>query len=703
MTVFWLPWEGGAGPRPNTQMKTSASVTPDGLTAVDPADLLEILKGFPPLEPFHLLLFEQAKTTGTPRVRHCGFAGDPPPCDHFCNATREEALQGAISTSEPVVFSCPLGLLHFAISFELAGPLPCCLMAGGVREKSAGGASPAASAVSREWREEMEARPRMTRPAVEEVATQVQRLLPTLLSRNLHAVTLEKIVRRTRAVAGIAQQFDTAATMETIAAQLCETAVVLFDVPRAVLVTSSLDGRYIRVQGEMGMPTDTEGRVLGRVGEILRDFSTGRRLRREEVEELFPGLDAQATGLPLTSSKEAVGLLILFGAELSLRDLMLLELLTGRAAAKLLSLRREAELIRESSASHRLLSMISALALIDTREELYLQIVEMAADLLQASSGSLMLLDEAGESLRIEAAKGMSLPLARSMNVRLGTGIAGKVAKSGFPLLVNDIERDARVAIANRPRFRTKSFISIPLRPKGAVIGVLNLADKEDQGSFNEADLNQLTSFVAHASVMIERIMALERASRLEELSITDPLTGLYNRRFLEKRLEEELNRSCRQNLSFTLLMVDLDSFKTYNDLCGHVAGDNALWRVAKLLQASAREMDVVTRYGGEEFCLILPGTSKKESLFVAERIRRTIEKEPFPQEARLPLKHLTASLGIASYPEDAGTANSLIHAADLALYQAKNEGRNRLVIYSPELRSTPEPRPDPLPNNHCG
>jgi diguanylate cyclase (GGDEF)-like protein len=285
----------------------------------------------------------------------------------------------------------------------------------------------------------------------------------------------------------------------------------------------------------------------------------------------------------------------------------------------------------------------------------------------------------------------MSLPLARSMNVRVGTGIAGKVAKSGFPLLVQDIEKDSRIGMSNRPRFSTKSFISVPIRPKGETVGVLNLADKEDGGVFGEADLNLLSTFVAHAGVLLERITMLERASLLHELSVTDPLTGLFNRRFLEKRLEEELSRSARQNVRFSMILIDLDHFKQYNDLCGHIAGDNALRRVANLLKLSAREMDVVTRYGGEEFCVILPGTSKDESIFVADRIRRAIEREPFPNEASLPLKCLTASLGIASYPDDASTASALIHAADLALYQAKSTGRNRLILFEPAMRNREE------------
>jgi diguanylate cyclase (GGDEF)-like protein len=186
--------------------------------------------------------------------------------------------------------------------------------------------------------------------------------------------------------------------------------------------------------------------------------------------------------------------------------------------------------------------------------------------------------------------------------------------------------------------------------------------------------------------LMINRAATLEKAGKFEQLAITDPLTGLYNRRFLEDRLQEEFSRSERQQQNFCIILADLDNFKIYNDMCGHLAGDNALRKTSDLMRRSARDMDIVTRYGGEEFCLILPGTRKKESVFVGERIRRAIEAESFPGESHLPLGRLTTSIGIATFPADGVTANELIHAADLALYQAKALGRNRLVLYEASL-----------------
>ena len=368
------------------------------------------------------------------------------------------------------------------------------------------------------------------------------------------------------------------------------------------------------------------------------------------------------------------------------RDQALIELLVNRLASRLESLKTAEGRQLERQFSTRMVAMISELSLVGTRRDLYQQILEMSCELLTATSGSLMLLHETEGTLKIEAAKGMTSSLAKTMSVAYGEGIAGQVAKSGFPMLVNDIERDTRVATKNRPRFKTKSFISLPLEAKDRLIGVLNLADKENGINFTEADLNLIQTFTGHAVRMIDRAATLEKAGKFEQLAITDPLTGLYNRRFLEDRLQEEFSRGERQQQNFCIILADLDNFKIYNDLCGHLAGDNALRKTAEIIRRSAREMDVVNRYGGEEFCLILPGTRKKESVFVGERIRRAIEAESFPGESHLPLGRLTTSIGIATFPADGVTTNELIHAADLALYSAKQSGRNRLVLYEANM-----------------
>jgi len=175
-------------------------------------------------------------------------------------------------------------------------------------------------------------------------------------------------------------------------------------------------------------------------------------------------------------------------------------------------------------------------------------------------------------------------------------------------------------------------------------------------------------------NAMAERLLA--HRHKLEELSVRDGLTGLYNRRELEKRLHQEIQRARRYRRSLSVLMLDIDHFKNVNDHYGHQAGDEVLITVADLIQLNVRPVDVVCRYGGEELAVILPETDEEGARTVAERIRGTVEDSvtTTPQGDTV---HVTVSIGLAVFPRDGDTAASLIHAADQALYAAKQEGRN--------------------------
>lgn len=337
---------------------------------------------------------------------------------------------------------------------------------------------------------------------------------------------------------------------------------------------------------------------------------------------------------------------------------------------------------RVSGLWSRMTSFAHSLLVSDGKEDLYTNILDIAADLLSACQGSIMLIDRNGEDIHVVRSKGRSAEFAGPLKLRVGTGIAGIVAKTGTPLLVSDVEKDLRIAMQNRPHYETKSLISIPLKINEKIIGVLNLSDKVDLVSFNDEDLDLLTLFSILASLLIERTRVMEEACRFEQLSLTDPLTGLFNRRFLNNRIEEELNRSLHQGLEFTLIFIDLDHFKKYNDRFGHLAGDYALKRAAEIIKSAVRCMDVVARFGGEEFCVLLPGISKQTAMIVAERIREGIEGEILRRGEEL--GRLTASLGIATFPENGSTVTTLLHAADIAAYQAKECGRNRSVAASP-------------------
>ena len=181
---------------------------------------------------------------------------------------------------------------------------------------------------------------------------------------------------------------------------------------------------------------------------------------------------------------------------------------------------------------------------------------------------------------------------------------------------------------------------------------------------------------------VIERTKELENLNtRLAELAITDGLTGLYNHRHFRERLSLEMERSNRTGLPLSILMIDVDHFKGYNDRHGHLAGDNALRGVSKILQHGRRANDLVARYGGEEFAIILLDVGKAAAKEVAERICAQIAEFPFEFGSTQPMGKLTISLGVAAFPDDGAEPALVLAAADRALFSAKNHGRNRVRV----------------------
>lgn len=219
---------------------------------------------------------------------------------------------------------------------------------------------------------------------------------------------------------------------------------------------------------------------------------------------------------------------------------------------------------------------------------------------------------------------------------------------------------------------------------RGDLTSRVKIRSKDEIGHLADT-INDMSSEIYNLYSNLERMVGDRTKEltglnkRLELLSITDGLTGLYNHRHFYMRLEEEVKRAERYGHPISLIISDIDLFKHYNDTHGHPAGDAILKGVAACLKGNAREHDLVARYGGEEFTIILPETGKDAAMMLAERIRQIISEQPFPKKETQPGGNLTMSFGVATFPVDASDLNGLVDRADSALYRAKEGGRNRV------------------------
>ncbi len=245
------------------------------------------------------------------------------------------------------------------------------------------------------------------------------------------------------------------------------------------------------------------------------------------------------------------------------------------------------------------------------------------------------------------------------------------------PLVVGDASKDFRFQTLGS-HTGVKSLVSAPLMAGSEMLGLIRM-ESDLSGAFRQEDARLLSNFADLGTVALEHV-ALYRQTI--ELAITDGLTGLYVQRYYKERLRDEVFRAQEHKLPLSLLMLDVDNFKTYNDRYGHLVGDRVLKVVAQVLKESVRTVDLVARYGGEEFSVLLLKTPAVGAQTVAERIREKIEEQEIiaSQEST----HVTVSIGVAELVPEFKEVEKFIDAADQALYQAKGEGKNCVRLARP-------------------
>lgn len=307
-------------------------------------------------------------------------------------------------------------------------------------------------------------------------------------------------------------------------------------------------------------------------------------------------------------------------------------------------------------------------------DDFWLTLTQISAEMLRAERASLLVYNEKTDELEPKATVGVVEDLTKLE--RIGDRVAKIVLREGRPMIVADMRQSEFSSAPVIRKYRTESFISYPISIGERKIAVLNFTDRADGGTFSEFDLELLQAIAPQIAVAIDRESLRDKAGAFEQLSVTDALTGLLNRRYLEERLTEEIKRSNRHGYPMSFMMIDVDEFKSYNDRFGHPEGDKALKLVAREMRETLRGADVAARYGGEEFSILLPQTTGEEAEAIAERIRHRIETTEFPN------RRVTVSIGIASCSLELNAPQELIAAADHALFAAKKKGRNNVQIY---------------------
>ncbi|HNQ36064.1 MAG TPA: sensor domain-containing diguanylate cyclase [bacterium] len=261
-----------------------------------------------------------------------------------------------------------------------------------------------------------------------------------------------------------------------------------------------------------------------------------------------------------------------------------------------------------------------------------------------------------------------------------------EVVELGEELLEETMLMGVSTLIANTASFPRYQFLArngffsllvVPLRIRGNNVGLISVLGKETN-AFTGSDLEFMSTLAGQVSLIIENATLFEKTRRL---SMTDGLTNLFNRRYFEAFLDQEIRKTESGSTPLSIAMIDLDDFKKFNDHNGHLAGDEALRDIARTLRQGTKGRDIIARYGGEEFVVIFPQTLPANAGLVCENLRLAVERQTFPGEASQSGGNLTISIGLASYPDDGQTSRQVLEKADARLYEAKRLGRNRVVM----------------------
>lgn len=328
----------------------------------------------------------------------------------------------------------------------------------------------------------------------------------------------------------------------------------------------------------------------------------------------------------------------------------------------------------------QLLEFSTLIGAAKTMEELGSLIIDKVSRIFKAGKVSLMLLDKESNELYVWASSEMAEEL-KQVKVQYGQMFAGWVAKEGKPLLVKNVDSEfpdfSKIKLG---RYHSGSFIIAPIRGQDKILGVVNITERKNSDIFTDDDVKMLLLVNSSVALQIEKIQLLER---IENSSFVDTLTGLFNHRYFQEHLSEEIERIQRYRRHCALIMLDIDNFRQYNENYGYAMGDRVLVQLAGILKENLRKVDIIAHYSAEAFVVILPDTALRQAVTVAEKIREKVEGTVFVEKrtSALAMARLTVSIGVAGY-NIKNNKEQFIQQAKDALSEAKQKGKNRVCVF---------------------
>jgi len=299
-------------------------------------------------------------------------------------------------------------------------------------------------------------------------------------------------------------------------------------------------------------------------------------------------------------------------------------------------------------------------------------------------ASSILMRDEAGRELIFTASRTLQAGVIDGIRLRADQGIAGWVAQHRQPARVADVSHDPRHyrGIEGRAQLKARSMLCVPVISKESLLGVIQVINKADGSPFTEEEERLVRTLADHAAIAIENASLYRQA---QVAAITDDLTGLANTRHFNRLLAEGVERARATAEPLSLLVLDLDNFKVVVDTHGHLVGSRTIAMIGRMIGHTVRPGDVAARFGGDEFVVLLPATDTGTAAGIAKSLRQAIEAISTLEGNGVDISTVTASIGLATFPNHAATAEELFRAADAAMYEVKRTAKNSIRVASPE------------------